>query len=125
MTRTTLTTGLLAVTATSVGLAGTLSAQTVAEQTGLSIDEAIELALAEVPGDVFEIAFDTDAGATIFEIGILSDADEEVTVEVAAATGEILEIEAERDCDKDHDDEDDDEEDQDDDEDDDDDDEEA
>ena len=125
MTRTTLTTGLLAVTATSVALAGTLSAQTVAEQTGLSVDEAIELALAEVPGDVFEIAFDTDAGATIFEIGILSDADEEFTVEVAAATGEILEIEAERDCDRDHDDEDDEDDDEEDQDDDDEDDEEA
>lgn len=93
------------------GVAATLSAQTVADETGLTEAQVIELALAEVPGEVQEVELETEDGLQIFEIEILSADGVEMEVEIAALSGEILEIEAEDEDGDDDEDEDDDDED--------------
>ncbi len=86
-------------------LAGTVSAQTAAEATGLTAVQAIEIALAEVPGEVEEVELERENGARVYEIEIVTAENAEFEIEIDAVTGEIIEIEAE---DDDHDDDDDD-----------------
>lgn len=96
------------------GLVGTVSAQTAAEETGLTAEEAIAIALSEIPGEVQELELELDDGMEIYEIEILSTDGDEMEIEIAAATGEILEIEMDGDGHDDGDDDDDDDDDEDD-----------
>ena len=89
-------------------LGGAVSAQSVASQTGLNAQQAIEIALAEVAGEVIEVEKETEDGETVFEIEILTAEGVEYEIEVSAVSGEILEVEAEDDDDDDKDDDDDD-----------------
>ena len=84
-------------------VAGTVSAQTAADATGLSEEQAIEIALLEVPGDVEEVELEKDDGVMIYEIEILGADGQEFEVEIAAADGTIIEIEVEDDHDDDDD----------------------
>jgi len=74
------------------------------------IEEAVQIALAAVPGDVIETESEMEHGREVIEVEIQT-ADGVVSVEVDAATGEILEIEEEEQDDEDDEDQDDDEED--------------
>ena len=85
------------------GVVGAVSAQTLAAETGLTKEQAIEIALMEVPGQVREVELEREDGVQVYEIEILTDAGVEMEVEIAADTGDVLEIEAE---DEDHDDDD-------------------
>ncbi|MEM7470729.1 MAG: PepSY domain-containing protein [Pseudomonadota bacterium] len=88
------------------GVIGSMvSAQTVADATGLTEDQAIEIALMEVPGEVTEVEKERDDGEQVYEIEILGADGIETEIKIAAQTGEILEVEVEgSDCDKDDDD---------------------
>ena len=62
-------------------------------------EQAIEIALLEVPGEVQEIELETEDGATVYEIEIIKADGKEYEVEIAADTGAVLEVEAEDDDD--------------------------
>lgn len=84
------------------GLAGMVSAQSVADATSLSEEQVIEIALMEVPGEVQDIELERHRGAQVYEIEILDANGEEIEVEIAAETGDVLKVRAEgKGCDKD------------------------
>jgi uncharacterized membrane protein YkoI len=86
------------------GIAGMVSAQSVADATGLTEEQVIEIALMEVPGEVTEVELDNHRGQHFFEIDILGEDGAEMEVTIAADTGDILKVETEsEDCDDDHD----------------------
>ena len=85
-------------------LVGTVSAQSASEATGLSIEQAIEIALLEVPGEIQEIELEREDGEMIYEVEILDAEGQEFEIEIAADTGEIIEVEAESDDEEDDDD---------------------
>ena len=87
-------------------LIGSVSAQTAASATGLSEEQAIEIALLEVEGEVQEVELEKEDGEMVFEIEILSADGQEFEVEIAADTGEVLEVEAEDEDDDDDEDDD-------------------
>jgi uncharacterized membrane protein YkoI len=96
--------GALAGLVLSGGLMTAVSAQTAAEQTGLTQEQVIEIALLEVPGDVQEIELERERGMMIYEIEILAADGLEMEVEINAQTGEVLEVEADHaGCDRDDD----------------------
>ncbi len=76
-------------------LMGAVSAQTAAETTGLSEEQAIEIALLEVAGDVQEVELEKEDGMMVYEVEILNADGQEFEVEIAADTGVVLEVEAE------------------------------
>ena len=83
------------------GITGMVSAQSAADATGLTEEQVIAIALAEVPGEVTEVEREREEGQTVFEIEITAADGTETEVEIAANTGEILKVEAEGDtCDK-------------------------
>ena len=76
------------------GFAGMVSAQSVADATGLTEEEVIEIALTTVPGEVMEVAFeDDDEDGPVYEVEILTADGTEMEVEIDAQTGEVLEDE--------------------------------
>lgn len=81
------------------GMIGSVSAQTVADETGLTEDQIIAIALTEVPGEVSEVEREIEDGVDIYEVEIVSEDGTEFEVEINAITGEVLEIEEERDHD--------------------------
>jgi len=103
-------TGLVASILTAGGVAGAAWAETKAGSPALTATQAIEIALAEVPGEVQEAELETEDGSQVYEIEILNAEGVEMEVEIDAETGMILEIEAEDDDDGDGDDADDDDE---------------
>ena len=78
------------------GLVGAVSAQTLAAETGLTEEQAIEIALMEFPGEVNEVELEREDGMLVYEIEILSADGLEIEVEIAANTGDVLEFEAEK-----------------------------
>ena len=54
------------------GLVGAVSAQTLAAETGLTEEQAIEIALMEFPGEVNEVELEREDGMLVYEIEILS-----------------------------------------------------
>jgi len=62
------------------------------QNTVIDKDEALEIALAEFPGEVDSIELDEEDGRLIYEIEIES-GDEEAEFEIDAMTGEIIVIE--------------------------------
>lgn len=111
MTRNTYITSAVAGLVLAGGLAGAVSAQEAASATGLSEEQIIEIALAEVPGEVLEVEMEHEDGQHVFEVEIETETGEEAEVVIAAASGEVLEVAMEdddKDCDKDDDDDDDD-----------------
>ena len=66
---------------------------------GLSEEQAVEIALLEVPGEVQEIELEKDGGLMVYEIEILDADGQEFEVEIAADTGDVIEVEAEDDHD--------------------------
>ena len=96
--------GALAGLALSGALVGAVSAQSAAQATGLSEEQAIEIALLEVPGDVQEVELEKEDGMMVFEIEILDADGQEFEIEIAADTGAVIEVEAEDDDDDEDDD---------------------
>lgn len=78
-------------------LVGTVSAQSAADATGLSEEQAVQIALLEIDGDVQEVELEREDGKMVYEIEILNAEGQEFEVEIAADTGAVLEIEAEDD----------------------------
>ena len=76
------------------GFAGMVSAQTVADVTGLTEEQVIEIALIEVPGEVLEVELEEHRGMEIYEVEILGENGEEFEVEIAAETGDVLKVRA-------------------------------
>lgn len=83
------------------GFAGLVSAQTVADSTGLTEEQVIEIALMEVPGEVTDVDLERQRGQEVYEVEILEADGTETEVKISAESGEILRVEAEgEDCDK-------------------------
>ncbi|WP_299898961.1 PepSY domain-containing protein [uncultured Ruegeria sp.] len=85
---------------------GSVSAQSTAETTGLTLQQAIEIALQEVSGEVQEAEFEDENRMKIYEVEILDASGQEFEVEIAADTGAVIEVEAEDEDDDDDNDED-------------------
>ncbi len=84
------------------GVAGLVSAQTVADETGLTEDQVIEIALMEVAGEVTEVELERRRGQQMYEVEILAADGVEMEIMIAADTGEILRVTAEGEgCNKD------------------------
>lgn len=77
------------------GIAGIVSAQSVAEATGLTEQQVIEIALIEVPGEVVEVELERHRGQEVYEIEVLGEDGTVMEVEIATETGEILSVKAE------------------------------
>ncbi len=81
---------------------GAVSAQSLATATGLTEEQVIAIALEEVPGEVQEVELESEDGMQVYEVEVMSAEGVEMEVEIAAETGEVLEVAAdEDDCDKD------------------------
>ncbi|SLN38465.1 PepSY domain-containing protein [Pseudooctadecabacter jejudonensis] len=92
------------------GIATMVSAQTTAEQTNLTVEQVIEIALIEVPGEITEVELEERRGSTFYEVEITAEDGSEMELKIAADDGEILRVkEDDRGCDDDHDDDDEDE----------------
>ncbi len=96
MSKKLVTGGILAALLTTAGAAGVVASQTVAfDAPTLTEAQAVEIALAEVPGEVQEAELEREDGMHVYEIEILTADGAEMDVEINADTGEIFEIEAE------------------------------
>ncbi len=83
------------------GFTGMVSAQSVADATGLTQEQVIEIALMEVPGEVTEVELEHRRSQQVYEVEILGEDGIETEVKIAAETGEILKVDAaDHDCDK-------------------------
>ncbi len=74
------------------GIATMVSAQTAAEQTNLTEEQIIEIALMEVPGEVTEIELEERRGNTFYEVEITTENGDEMELKIAAEDGEVLRI---------------------------------
>jgi uncharacterized membrane protein YkoI len=74
---------------------GAVTAQTAQAEAEVSLQQAIEIALLEVPGTVEEAELESEDGALVYEIEILGADNQMFEVEIAAATGAVIEVEAE------------------------------
>lgn len=77
------------------GITGMVSAQSVADATGLTEEQVIEIALMEIPGEVIEVELDREDGVQIYEVEILAEDGREMEIEIGADDGTILKVEAE------------------------------
>lgn len=92
--------GALAGLALTSAVAGAVSAQSVADATGLTMQQAIEIALLEVSGEVQEAELENEDDMKLYEIEIVDANGQEFEIEIAADTGAVIKVETE-----DHDDE--------------------
>ena len=95
--------GALAGGLVAIGAFGAVSAQSAAEATGLSEEQAIAIALAEIPGAVEEVELEREDGILVYEVEIETADGGETEVEINANSGEIIEVSVDND-DDDHDD---------------------
>ncbi len=87
------------------GVATMVSAQTVADQTNLTEDQVIEIALLEVPGEVTEVDLKERRGNAFYEVEVTAEDGSEMELRIAAETGDVLKVKADgEDCDEDDDD---------------------
>ncbi|MEL6681250.1 MAG: PepSY domain-containing protein [Pseudomonadota bacterium] len=83
------------------GVATMVSAQSAVEQTGLTEEQIIEIALMEVPGEITEVELEERRRTTFYEVDITAEDGTEMEVKIAAESGEILRVAAsDADCDK-------------------------
>lgn len=90
-----ITGGILASLILATAGAGIVGAKSTDKTAALSEAQAIEIALAEVKGEVQETELEREHGNLVYEIEILTSEGREMEVEIDAETGEVLEIEAE------------------------------
>lgn len=108
MTNKMITGGFAAAFLATLGGAGIALAQSDATAAPtLSEAQAIEIALAEVPGEVKETELESEDGLQVYEIEILTAEGKEMEVEIHAGTGEVMDVEAEDDDNEDDEDDDD------------------
>lgn len=74
------------------GLAGMVSAQSLADATALTQEQAIEIAQMEVAGEFQEVELEKHRGTQVYEIEIIGEDGVEVDVLISAETGEVLEV---------------------------------
>lgn len=83
------------------GIAGTVSAQSAADTTGLTEEQVIAIALEEVPGEVTDVEQESRRGQQVYEVEIMTADGTEKEVKISADTGKLLKVKADRkDCDK-------------------------
>ncbi|MCK0142765.1 PepSY domain-containing protein [Aliiroseovarius sp. F20344] len=83
------------------GIAGAVSAQSVADATNLTEEQVIEIALAEVPGEVTEVELEDRRGKQVYEVEITDADGVEKEVKIAADTGDVLKVKEDgKGCDK-------------------------
>ena len=83
------------------GIAFAVTAQTPTTQPDITEEDAVAIALLEVPGEVQEVELDREDGIQVYEIEIRTADGVEMEVEIAASTGEVLGLESEDDaCDR-------------------------
>jgi uncharacterized membrane protein YkoI len=73
--------------------AGAVSAQSTEQTQLIGTQKAIEIALAEVPGEVAETELERDDSPPVYEIEIVTAEGVEMEIEIDAKTGEVLEVE--------------------------------
>lgn len=95
--------GALAGLVLSAALIGAVTAQTSATAAELSEEQATEIALLEVPGEVQEVELENEDGVPLYEIEIVKADGQKFEVEIAADTGVVIEVEAEDDDENDDD----------------------
>ena len=98
-----ITGGVLAAMIMAGSAVGLAKAQSAMEPVAVSEAQAIEIALAEVPGAVQETELEREDGNQVYEIEIVNADGAEIEVAVDAQSGKVLDIEAEDgddDCDK-------------------------
>lgn len=74
------------------GIATMVSAQTAAEQTNLTEEQIIEIALMEVPGEVTEVELEERRGNTFYELEVTTEDGSEMELKIAGDDGEILRV---------------------------------
>lgn len=94
-----ITGGVLAGLVATAGLAGVAVAQANAPTPAFTVEQAVEIALAQVPGEVQHTELEREDGMLVHEIEILTADGVKMEVEINADTGEILDVEAENDSD--------------------------
>jgi len=77
------------------GVAGMVSAQSVATATGLTEEQVIAIALEEIPGEVLDVELEHRRNMHFYEVAILAADGTEMEVEVAAQSGDVLKVKAE------------------------------
>ncbi len=65
------------------------------QEASISMNQAIEIALAEVPGKVVEAELEREDGAVIWEIEVVDSQNQMFEFEIDASSGDILEKELE------------------------------
>ena len=84
--------GALAGLVVAGGSAGMVSAQTVADRTGLTEAQVIEIALQEIPTEAAAADRERPLGAVFFDVDILGPDGGEIAVEIDMETGETLQV---------------------------------
>lgn len=90
-----ITSSIFASVLAAAGAASISFAQANAPAPAFTIEQAKEIALAEVSGVVQETELEREDGKLVYEVEILTADGVEMEVEINADTGEVLEIEAE------------------------------
>ena len=85
--------GVVASMVMATGASGIAAAQSATGAASLSMQNAIGIALDQVPGKVKEAELDRENGRQIYEIDIVTDDGRKMEVEVDANTGEVLKVE--------------------------------
>ena len=65
------------------------------QEASISIDQAVEIALADVPGKVIEAEIEHEDGAAVWEIEVIDSQNQMFEFEIDASSGDILEKELE------------------------------
>lgn len=63
----------------------------------IGVDQAISIALADIPGKIIEAEIELENGVTVWEIEVLDESNQVFEFEIDANTGEILEKELDND----------------------------
>lgn len=58
----------------------------------ISIDDAMEIALEQIPGEVVKVELDTDNGMLVYEVDIISMQGIKYEIEIDAQTGRIIKM---------------------------------
>lgn len=95
MNKTMIAGGVLATMIAATGLAGVVMAQQPGTPPALTEAQAIEIALARVPGEIQETELEREDGKQVYEIEILTADGQEFEVEIDASDGTVLEVERE------------------------------
>lgn len=93
---------LVATTLVTGGVVGYASAQDAANPPSVTMQQAMDAALAEVPGEIQEIELEREDGTRLYEVEIVNADGDEMEVEIDAETGAVVSVDADddKDCGK-------------------------